>query len=252
MHQRTWLRALASLAVCSFLTSHPVEVRAEPACLEPAQLAHAGVRIARYFDDAERAVQDDGTVGIQGSGWFLTPTAIVTIAHVVTAMNLTAEEWKAIEIRDGDRTWPARARIKQLVGRGADKLVVLELQAAIPAARSLTVRAAPLVPDERVVTLAFTAGRARFVSGRFVHYGDERGAADGAMLEMYDGNDRLAVDYGASGAPVFDCDGRVAAVVAGVLTQTLSLGRDLRVSTAWGMPNVLSVPVQGLRIMLQQ
>jgi hypothetical protein len=67
------------------------------------------------------------------------------------------------------------------------------------------------------------------------------------MLEMYDGNDRLAVDYGASGAPVFDCNGRVAAVVAGVLTQTLMLGGEVRVSTAWGMPNVLSVPVQALR-----
>ncbi|HEY1545806.1 MAG TPA: serine protease [Xanthobacteraceae bacterium] len=247
MHRRTWIRTLAGLAVCGFFISPSLEARAETACLEPAQLAHAGVRIARYFDDAERAAQDDGTVGIQGSGWFLTPTAIVTIAHVVTAMNLTGEDWKPIEIRDGDRIWSTRARIKRLVGSGTDKVAVLELQTAIPAARSLSVRAAPLAPDERVVTLAYTAGRARFVSGRFVHYGDEHGAADGAMLEMYDGKDRLAVDYGASGAPVFDCNGRVAAVVAGVLTQTLMLGGEVRVSTAWGMPNVLSVPVQALR-----
>jgi hypothetical protein len=246
MHRQTWVRTLAWLAVCSFFAPHSGEARAETACIKPAQLAHAGVRIARYFDDAERAAQHDGTVGIQGSGWFLTPTAIVTIAHVVTAMDLTAKDWKPIEIRDGDRTWPALARIKRLVGPGTDKLVILELQTAIPGARSLSVRAAPLAPDERVVTLAYTAGRARFVSGRFVHYGDERGAADGAMLEMYDGNDRLAVDYGASGAPVFDCDGRVAAVVAGVLTQTLMLGGEVRVSTAWGMPNVLSVPVEAL------
>ncbi len=217
------------------------------ACVEPAQLAHAGVRIARYFDDAERAVQEDDAIGIQGSGWFLTPTALVTIAHVVTAMNLTAKDWKPIEIRDGDTTWSAPARIKRLVGPGTDKLAVLELQTAIPAAHSLLLRTAPLVPDERVVTLAYTAGRARFVFGRFAHYGEERRTADGAMLEMYDGKDRLAVDYGASGAPVFDCNGRVAAVVADVLTQTLMLGREVRVSTAWGMPNVVSVPVQALQ-----
>jgi len=38
---------------------------------------------------------------------------------------------------------------------------------------------------------------------------DER-FAGAALLEMFDGNDRLAVDYGASGAPVYDCDGRIA------------------------------------------
>jgi hypothetical protein len=247
MHRRTWLRRAAWLAVWGFFASHSVAAGAETTCVEPAQLAHAGVRIARYFDEAERKAQEDGTVGIQGSGWFLTPTAIVTIAHVVTAMDLTAEDWKPIEIRDGGSRWSAFARIKRLVGPGTDKLAVVELQSAIPGARSLAVRAAPLAPDERVLTLAYTAGRARFVSGRFVHYGNERGTADGAMLEMYDGNDRLAVDYGASGAPVLDCHGRVAAVVAGVLTQTLMLGREVRVSTAWGMPNVLSVSVEALR-----
>jgi len=247
MQRRAWVRTLAWLAICSLAVSHSIEARAETDCVGPAQLAHTGVRIAHYFDDAERAARVDDALGFQGSGWFLTPSAIVTIAHVVTAMNLSAEDWKPIEIRDGDRTWWDLARIKRLVGSGTDNLVVLELQTAIPAVRSLSVRSAPLDPDERVVTLAYTAGRSRFVSGRFVHYGDERGAADGAMLEMYDGKDRLAVDYGASGAPVFDCHGRVAAVVAGVLTQTLMLGGEVRVSTAWGMPNVLSVPVQGLR-----
>jgi hypothetical protein len=246
MHRRIWIPTLAWLVVCGFFVCHSVEARAGTACIQPAQLTHAGVRIARYFDDAERAAQDDDTVGIQGSGWFLTPTAIVTIEHVVTAMDLTAEAWKQIEIRDGDRMWTALARIKRLVGPGTDKLAVLELRTAIPGVRSLSVRAAPLAPDERVVTLAYTAGHARFVAGRFVHYGDEHGAADGAMLEMYDGKDRLAVDYGASGAPVLDCDGRVAAVVAGVLTQTLMLGGEVRVSTAWGMPNVLSVPASAL------
>jgi hypothetical protein len=33
------------------------------------------------------------------------------------------------------------------------------------------------------------------------------------LLEMYDGNDRLVLDHGASGAPVVDCSGQVVAVV---------------------------------------
>jgi hypothetical protein len=67
------------------------------------------------------------------------------------------------------------------------------------------------------------------------------------MLELYDGNDRLAVDHGASGAPVFDCEGRVAAVISTVITQTLAwASNDIRISTAWGTPNVVSVPIQAL------
>ena len=64
---------------------------------------------------------------------------------------------------------------------------------------------------------------------------------------MFDGNDRFAIDHGASGAPVFDCEGRVAAVVSTVITQTFAtpFGKT-RVSTAWGTPNVVSVPVQNL------
>ena len=242
MHRRIWVSLIAGV----LLLCQRDQPRAETNCVAPAQLAHASVRIARYFDADERAAQDD-LAGIQGSGWFLTPTTIVTIAHVVTAMNLSAADWKQIEIRDGDEVRPALARIKRLAGLGTDKLAVLELQTAVPDAHSLAVRASPLAPDERVMTLAYPAGRARFVPGRFDHYGSERGLPDGAMLEMYDGKDRLAVDYGASGAPVFDCEGRVAAVVADVLTQTVALPTlEVRTSTPWGTPNVLSVPIRAL------
>jgi hypothetical protein len=56
-----------------------------------------------------------------------------------------------------------------------------------------------------------------------------------------------AVDHGASGAPVVDCEGRVAAVVTNVFTQSLVwASSQIRISTAWGMPNVVSVPVQAL------
>ena len=42
------------------------------------------------------------------------------------------------------------------------------------------------------------------------------------------------IDYGASGAPVFDCEGRVAAVISTVITQILSTPfGNRRVSTRW-------------------
>jgi hypothetical protein len=80
-----------------------------------------------------------------------------------------------------------------------------------------------------------------------VQYVDDGGLAGTALLEMYDGNDRLAIDHGASGAPVFDCEGRVAAVISTVITQTFATPFSKgRVSTAWGTPNVVSVPIQNL------
>jgi len=102
------------------------------------------------------------------------------------------------------------------------------------------------VPDEKVVTFANSDGRPRLVAGRFVQFGDGK-LAGAALLEMFEGDDRLAVDHGASGAPVLDCEGRVAAIVSLVFTQTLYwASREIRISTAWGTPNVVSVPVTAL------
>ena len=69
-----------------------------------------------------------------------------------------------------------------------------------------------------------------------------------ALLEIHDGNDRLVLDHGASGAPVLDCDGRVVAVVSTLITQTISLPTGaVRVSTAWQTSNVISIPAQALK-----
>ncbi|WP_375788409.1 hypothetical protein ACE10Z_13920 [Bradyrhizobium sp. Pha-3] len=38
------------------------------------------------------------------------------------------------------------------------------------------------------------------------------------LLEMYEGDIRLVIDHGASGAPVIDCGGRVAAAISNVFT----------------------------------
>ena len=66
--------------------------------------------------------------------------------------------------------------------------------------------------------------------------------------KCYDGNDRLVLDHGASGAPVFDCTGRAVAVVSNLFTSTMRfMASAIRVSTAWGDPNVVSVPAQVLK-----
>ena len=109
------------------------------------------------------------------------------------------------------------------------------------------IRTEPLAPDEQVVTLAYADGHPHLVQGRFVRLGDAGKLGGMALLEMYDGDGRLIVGHGASGAPVIDCDGRVAAVVSNVFTQTLVwASREIRISTAWRMPNVVSVPIRSL------
>ena len=216
------------------------------ACIDPAQLAHSTVRIMRYFDDAERDERPD-LVGVRGTGWFLSPTTIVTAEHVTTGMKLSTEEWKPLEIMDGIGSQSIDARIQRLAGAQAERLAVIELQHAVTNAQSVAIRKEPLVPEEQVITLAYPAGRLQLVSGRFVRFGDDGKLAGMALLEMYEGENRLVIDHGASGAPVVDCAGRVAAVVTNVFTQTLNWSyRVIRISTAWGTPNVVSVPVQAL------
>ena len=238
MRGRTFLFVL--LLVTAFNT------RLEASCIEPARLVHSAVGITRYFDDGERAAQP-GLAGTSGTAWFLSSTAIVTAEHVSAGMMMTTQDWKTLDIRDGDDTRSIPARVAGVIGTGPEKIAVLVLQSEFPGARSAEIRTAPLAPEDQVVTFAYPSGRPRVVGGRFVRYGDDERLAGAALFEMFDGNDRLAVDYGASGAPVYDCDARVVAVVTTVITQTFSgLSGRTRVSTPWGTPNVLSVPIQAI------
>jgi S1-C subfamily serine protease len=216
------------------------------ACVEPAQLAHSTVSIMRHFDDAEHD-ERPGLVGVRGTGWFLSPTTIVTAEHVTAGMRLSAEEWKPLEITDGDGSQFIAARIQRLAGAQTEKLAVIELEHAVADARSVTIRKEPLVPEEQVVTFGYPAGRLQLVSGRFVRFGDDGKLSGMALLEFFEGDNRLIIDHGASGAPVIDCNGQVAAVVSNVFTQSIWwASREIRISTAWGTPNVVSVPAQTL------
>ena len=238
------MRGRTSILILLLLLA--VHSRLHAACIEPAQLAHSAVGIMRYFEGDEGAARPD-LIGVRASAWFLSSTEIVTAEHVVVGMKLSTQRWKPIEIQDGDDIRSIPARIKRLAGLDAEKLAVLELQSAVPGARNAALRLAPLVPEDRVVTLAYSKRQSRVVGGRFVQYGDDGRLAGSALLEMYDGDDRLVVDRGASGAPVFDCEGRIAAVVSTVITQMIpTLSGQMRISTAWGAPNVLSVPIQAL------
>ena len=135
-----------------------------------------------------------------------------------------------------------------LQGSTPRKLLYVELQTPFAGAAVLQSRMGPLVPEERLVSLAYPGSELRFAGGRFVRYGDNDGLAGMALLEMHDGNDRLVLDHGASGAPVLDCERPSGGCRQHVITQIVNLpSRALRVSTAWQTPNVVSVPIEALK-----
>jgi hypothetical protein len=223
-----------------------VQPRAETSCIDSAALAHSTVGITRYFDESERAAQPD-LLGIQGIGWFQSSTNIVTVEHVVAAMGLSTSDWKILSIQDGADDHSIAVRIERVAGAGAEKLAVLQLQTAISSARSAPIRMSPLVPDDRIVAMIYPDRQRRAVSGRFVQYATDGKLAGAGLLEIYEGDNRFVIDHGASGAPVFDCEGRIAAVISTIVTQIFRTPfGERRISTAWGTPNVVSVPIREL------
>jgi hypothetical protein len=222
--------------------------RAEAACVDPKTSSHVTVSITRYFDEEERKSEPD-LLGIRGTGWLVSPRSMVTVEHVAEAMHLSSHQWKDIEIRDGENKRSVAVRLLRLAGTQSEKIAILELKTPLPQAQFLRFRMEPLVANERVTSLAYADAddQLRVVDGRFVEYGADDKFTGAALFELYDGNNRLVLDHGASGTPVIDCQGRVVAVVSNILTQTIQFFSTIRVSTAWGYPNVVSVPIQVLK-----
>lgn len=213
-------------------------------CFHPAVFSSSTVGIVRHFSEEERADQP-GVVAARGTAWFLSPRAIVTASHVAEGMRLSEQGWKNIKVRSSSMEVSAPARIIGHAGSGPETVTLLELGSLIPGALPLKVRNFALSGDEPVASVGYPGGVLRMGEGRFVRYGTaEERLVGTALFEIADGNDRLVIDRGASGAPILDCDGRVVAVVTNVLTQSVTLNaRTVRVSTAWRSPNVVAVPV---------
>jgi hypothetical protein len=244
--RRAWGRALITIAL-QFLLLSMAAFAAKAGCAAgPENLAASVVSITMRFGQDEKESAPD-LLGIRGTGWFLSLQLLVTVGHVAESIGLSAEDWKEAEIAQGSRNTRLQLRLRNFAGSGVEKLAVLELKEAFPGAAPLRMRQEPLAAGESVFSLGYSGNRLRIASGRFVKNGDDTRLTGRALFELAEGDDRLALDHGASGAPILDCEGRVGAVVSNIFTQTISFARQpIRVSTAWGTPNVAAVPVTAL------
>jgi hypothetical protein len=234
---------------------------AQDTCIDPSTLTSKTVSITRRFTDDEKP--RPSLEGYSATAWFYGSTRyLVSIAHFVDdAPVLLRGEWRKVDVQQRDVKVEVNARLLTVIKAPPEGLAFFELQEAIPNAETLKLREKPLSRNEPVLSVAYVDGL-RFAKGRF---SEIMGSGDiprkhpfgkvppgSALFEMWDieerSNARFVLDHGASGAPIVDCEGNVAAVVSGFLTQaSLYLpGKEIRLTTPWGMANNTATLIQPL------
>ncbi len=226
--------------------------RAEDACIDPSTLATTTVSITRYFTADEKP--RPSLEGYRATAWFYGSTRyLISIAHFVDDVPvLPRGEWRKVDVQQQDVTVQVSARLLAVVRALPEGFAIFELQEPFPNAHTLKLREKPLSRNEPVHSIAYPAGL-RFAKGRFAEIagssdipGDHPFAKvrpGSGLFEMWDieerNNDRYVLDHGASGAPIVDCEGNVAAVASSFITQgsVYFAGREFRLTTPWGMAN---------------
>jgi len=235
--------------------------RAEDACIDPSTLAATTVGITRYFtaDEKPRPTLD----GYRATAWFYGSTRyLVSIAHFVDdAPVLPRGEWRKVDVQQRDVTVQVSARLLAVVRALPEGFALFELLEPFPNARTLKLREKPLSRNEPVLSIAYLDGL-RFAKGRFAEIaGSSNIPRDdpfakvrpgSGLFEMWDiqerNNDRFVLDHGASGAPIVDCEGNVAAVASSIVTQgsLYFAGREIKLTTPWGVANNTAALIQPL------
>jgi hypothetical protein len=200
--------------------SQPADIVSEK-CIDKESSAQSVAAITRYshlYDDPQVVT----VFGIEGASiWFLKEDEPVLALHVAKLLGLSNREWTPVEIYQNERDpkihrhQRMRARLLRTIPWGLDGLAVLKLEEPFQGARPLAIRAEPLKPGEKIITPAYPGGLLELTTGHFL--GIDLALSNESKQASYaieiDDN-RLALDSGASGAPVLDCRGRVVAAVS--------------------------------------
>jgi hypothetical protein len=235
--------------------------RAEDACIDPSTLVATTVSITRYFTADEKP--GPSLDGYRATAWFYGSTRyLVSIAHFVDdAPVLPRGEWRKVDVRQRDITVKVNARLLAVVTALPEGFAIFELREPFPDAQTLKLREKPLSRNEPVRSIAYL-DRLRFAKGRFAEIAGSNDIPrdhpfakvrpGSGLFEMWDieerNNDRYVLNHGASGAPIVDCEGNVAAVASNIVTQgsVYFAGREIKLTTPWGMANNTAALIQPL------
>jgi hypothetical protein len=256
MHQpRLICHVLSSALLAGTTLSGTIPVHADgylPEC--PAGYRKPTQAVARIIIPADT---DPGSGYLAGTVWFVSRQQVIAILHEHAAI---LADWTEITIQTGNvigeaptDTTVTYARIQQTIDTGApEKLYVIELADTFTDIEVPRVRFGGLSNNEPVFSLTYQDGLFQLVTGRYLAPQESTDPEEPGeppppflMFELADPEEtnRLAIDHGSSGSPIFDCQGQVVASAAIVLSRELRLfGATTRVSTAWGSPNVFGTP----------
>jgi len=230
-------------------------------CVDPSTLAKTTVSMTRYFSNDRKPLST--LDGYRATAWFYGSTRyLLSIAHFVEdAPALERGKWGVVDVQQHDAVTRVNARLLAIINAVPEGIAVFELREGLPNAQPLKLREKPLSRNEPVRSAAYVGGF-RFAKGRFAEI-MPRGQISSSdpfakvppgtgLFEMWDIDEpydaRYVLDHGASGAPIVDCEGNVAAVTSSFMTQgSLRLaGREIRLTTPWGMPNNTGTLIQPL------
>jgi hypothetical protein len=271
-HVRAKLCAIGLALLPILVNLHPIAPRAWAqakieSCVDPSELARSVVSIVRYFDKPRQDIGGE-IIGERATAWFYTSSRfLVTAAHF--ARDLSSRDWQEAELRqssqDGEPGTTVRVQLRVVAqgqpadghARGAernspstDDVAILELREPFPNAHVLDIEPATPAADATVLVLGYPSGRMQAVHGTVREVRDRLDKFAGLTLLEVQGDNRLLLNRGTSGAPVLDClQGRVVAVLTGLLTGPslpfLPPERSV-VPTPWGSPTNTAVPVATL------
>jgi hypothetical protein len=256
-----WHTCISCALLFSITTAHADK---KPAC-SPAvaeTLSRSVVSIARTLDASE--VRTDPKTGeritsIRASAWlYRDRQTLVTIEHAAEEMGLKRDVWKDITIAWSATEYESphfffemRAMLLDTDDDSADAPVRIMLEDELPQRLiPAQLREGPLKDNDPVVAVGYTHGVLRFATGKLNFPEPSQDAELEEKPSPYlpfelannNTNDRLAMDHGASGGPITDCDGKVAAVFVEVLTQdqevSNAISSMMRILETFGSPEV--------------
>lgn len=278
-------KALCALAVPVFLwvpeaaVAHFSHVRNGCQNVDYSELGKSVVGLIFTFDKPDA----DGNTGRAGTAWFVTPTLLATVSHVARGMFVDTD-WREVELGWGEEVrepleerFPFMVRYYSTFTTGLvddeglpEDVVLLEIQAPIAGRVPAGMRFKAVEKDEPVVAIGYRGAKQdlQWAAGHYSPPEPTEGEPDpnAERLQPFlyfemtneEGKDRHVLDHGTSGSPVFDCSGKVVAIVNGIRTTefgsfpsfttdgngmvTIDGSKSLRVTPPIGQANNTAVP----------